>query len=170
MSTEETIKNEVKESHLIYEVGFLLLPTLPEEKMPEIMANIKGIIEKDGGEIISEEAPKMRPLAYEISKMIQIKKSAFDHAYFGWVKFEIESAKLSSVKKSIESMEEILRALFIKTIRESTLMSGKVSERDSQKTKAESLVPEAVDGVIEDVVAPANEEEIDKSIEALVVN
>lgn len=167
MSTEETVKNEVKESHLVYEVGFLLLPTLPEEKMPEIMANIKGIIEKKGGEIISEDAPKMRPLAYEISKMIQTKNSAFDHAYFGWVKFEIESSELSSVKKSIESMDEILRALFIKTIRENTLMSEKVSERDAQKTKAEG---EAVESANEEAQAPASEEEIDKSIEALVVN
>lgn len=78
----------------------------------------------------------MRPLAYEMSKLIQTKNTSFDHAYFGWVKFEIESAELSSVKKSIESMDEILRALFIKTIRESTLMSGKVSERDAQKDKS----------------------------------
>lgn len=167
MSTEEKVNKTAKEGNLVYEVGFLLLPTLPEEKMPEIMANIKGIIEKSGGEIISEEAPKMRPLAYEMSKLIQTKNTSFDHAYFGWVKFEIESAELSSVKKSIESMDEILRALFIKTIRESTLMSGKVSERDAQKTKAED---EAVESPVEENIAPASEEEIDKSIEALVVN
>lgn len=160
MSTEETVKNESKESHVVYEVGFLLLPTLPEEKMPEITANIKGIIEKKGGEIISEEAPKMRPLAYEMSKMIATKKQGFDHAYFGWVKFEINSAELAVVKKSIEAMEEVLRALFIKTIRESTLMAAKVSDREAQKPKAQT----------EEVVATDSIEEIDKSIEALVVN
>lgn len=46
MSTEEKVNKTAKEGNLVYEVGFLLLPTLPEEKMPEIMANIKGIIEK----------------------------------------------------------------------------------------------------------------------------
>ncbi len=165
MSTEEKVNKTAKEGHLVYEVGFLLLPTLPEERMPEIMANIKGIIEKSGGEIISEEAPKMRPLAYEMFKVIQTKKQGFDHAYFGWVKFEIASAEISVVKKAIESMEEVLRALFIKTIRESTIMASKVSDREAQKTKSEDDSIES-----EDSKAPVSEEDMDKSIEALVVN
>ncbi len=164
MSTVETVtKSEQSESLVVYEIGYLLLPTISEEKLGDSITALRSIIEGKSGVFIADGAPTMRPLAYTISKIIQTKRQKFDHAYFGWVKFEVDSAQIAPIKKSIEALEDVLRALFIKTVRESTLMANKVMDREAEKAKAEWS--EEASG---ETKAPADVEEIDKSIEALV--
>ncbi len=159
MSTAEKVVNhELKEPLVVYEVGYLLLSTMPEERLAEVVGTIHSAITAQGGVVIAEELPKMRALAYEMPKMIKTKRHMFDHAYFGWVKFEAESAHLASIKKSVEALDEMLRALFIKTVRESTLIGNKLVARDAKKDEGETAK------------VPGQEEEIDKSIEALVTN
>lgn len=179
MSTEEVSEKTGKESHTIYEVGYLLLPTIAEEKLGAIVAKLHAVIVEKGSSIIAEEAPKMRALDYPMSKVIDTKNQSFDHAYFAWIKFEIASDEVASIKKSIETQGEVLRALFIKTVKESTLMASKVSEREAQKGAggkvAEGVVApadEAVEASGEKLVekTKVDEEEMDKSIEALVIN
>ncbi len=171
MSTEETVtkNDELKESLVIYEVGYLLLPTIAEEMVGGVVAKIQAVVSQNGGALISEDFPKMRALAYTMEKTIQIKNQKFDHAYFGWIKFEVSSSNIAIIKKSVDALEEVLRTIFIKTIRESTLMAGKVSDREAQKPKEEGDTIEVPAEVVA-VKAPANEEDIDKSIEALVTN
>ncbi len=180
MSTETVLEKTSKESHTIYEVGYLLLPTIAEEKLGAIVAKLHAFIVEKGSSIIAEEAPKMRALAYSMSKVIDTKNHSFDHAYFAWIKFEIASDEVASIKKSIETQDEVLRALFIKTVKESTLMASKVSEREAQKTEGGKSAEGTTEGVADEAVAAsgeklvektkADEEEMDKSIEALVIN
>lgn len=143
----------------IYEVGYLLLPTLAEEKLTDEVAFIKSLIEKHGGAFISEGFPERRHLAYEMSKEIDIKKHRFNEGYFGWVKFEVGNESIAEIKKALDAHVNILRYLLINTVRENTLYVPKVS-------------PVEVAGAEGDVDADkpvATAEEIDKSIEALVV-
>ena len=49
----------------------------------------KELVSSFGGEIISDEMPKMTGLAYSISKVISNVRSKFNTAYFGWIKFTI---------------------------------------------------------------------------------
>lgn len=158
MSTEvKDTNNTSNESLVIYEVGYLLIPTLPEEKLEGVIAKLKDVLAQKKAGIISEEAPKMRALAYEMSKIIETKRHKFDHAYFGWVKFEAQSSDIASIKKNIEAVDEIVRCLFVKTVRENTLMSQKVQPKEEEKKE----------GDISDSV-PA--EDIDKTIDALVIS
>ena len=100
-----------------------------------------------------------------MDKVIETKRHKFDHAYFGWVKFEVEASAINSIKKNIEALDEVLRALFIKTVRENTMLSGKIA-RDADKKEGEvSDTPE-----VAEVKPESSEVEIDKSIDALVMN
>lgn len=156
IKTEEQI--EGKEKSTVYELGFLIVPAVVEGKVPEIVASIKAGVEGNGGSIIAEGQPLLKPISYEMFKMIDNKKQKFTQAYFGWIKFELDSSKISEIKLQAEKNPEILRFILIKTVKESTMYSSKVLTKKEKPGKK---------------VAPAAEkssnEEIDKSIEKLVI-
>jgi ribosomal protein S6 len=150
----------------IYEIGFHILPTVPEEKLPEVVLKIKDAVMGNGGEVISDDFPKLRVLAYEIKKRIETKYLSFNKAYFGWVKFEMSRDSIEKIKKEMDGNGDILRFIIVKTVRENTLHTPKAPMMRSgggEETKApKEFVPaEKVE---------ISEEEIDKSIDELVIN
>ncbi len=147
----------------VYELGFHIVPTIAEEKVANVFADIKSLLEKNGAVFISEEYPKMRPLAYTMFKNEAGKNEKFNFAYFGWVKFDLGKEAIVEVKEKLEKNKEILRFLVLKTVRENTLYGHKFSKKEGEKADVvkSDLAPEE---------APiASEEEIDKTIEELVV-
>ena len=156
VETETAEKGEGK----VYEVGYLIVPTVPEEKLAEEVVAIKSIIEKQGGTFISDDFPRRRVLAYEMPKVVEGKKHKFKEGFFGWVKFEVSSDSLSEIKKALETNDHVLRFLLINTVRENTLYFPKVSTM-----KKEDGSPEPT----EEGKPAASAEEIDKSIDALVI-
>ena len=144
----------------VYEVGYLLLSTIAEEQVEGIVAKIKGILADTEAVIIEEGAPTMRALAYTMDKVIETKRFKFDHAYFGWVKFEGESKNIAAIKKSVESLPEILRALFIKTVRENTMIGGKLAAEEAAALEAP---------LADDAEKPVVVEEDAEKVEAAVV-
>ncbi len=124
MVKSEEINDGVPE---IYEVGYLVTSLLSDEKVGEMIEKTKVAIKKDGGEIISEESPKLRDLAYIMEKMIDHKKEVFNNAYFGWIKFDISKDKVEKINKLFNSNESVIRFLLIKTARENTMSSGRRS-------------------------------------------
>jgi ribosomal protein S6 len=160
-------KDENVEEGQIYEVGFHILPTLAEEKLPEIVVRIKDVITNNGGEVISDDFPKQKVLAYEIKKRIDTKYVRFNRSYFGSVKFEILSGEVEKIKKEMESNGDILRFIIVKTVRENTMYTPKyqsMSRGNVEEKVAKSEVVEPVEKV------EISEEEIDKSIDELLVN
>lgn len=147
----------------IYEIGYHLLPNIDESEVPVQSLKIKSIIEENGGLILSEEMPKIMVLAYDICKTINSKKQKFNKAYFGWVKFEIDPSKVSDIKNKVENNPNVLRFLIIKTVKESTMHAPKIpmfKKESSREEKSEERVE----------TPKASEEEIDKSIDELVVD
>jgi ribosomal protein S6 len=147
----------------VYELGFHIVPTIAEEKVANVFGDIKALLEKNGAVFISEEYPKMRPLAYTMLKNEAGKNEKFNFAYFGWVKYELPKEATAEVKEKLEKNKEILRFLVIKTVRENTLYGHKLARKDGEKAEA------PVVGVIPEEVVMASDEEIDKTIEELVV-
>jgi ribosomal protein S6 len=148
----------------VYEVSFHILPTVPEEKLPEVVSKLAGSIAKDGGSIISEEFPKIRALAYDVKKRVETKYLSFSKAYFGWIKFEMIPAAVEAFKKEIEKNEDILRFIIVKTVRENTMSSIKpptVGRENNKEEIAKKVPKEKVE---------VSEEQIDKSIDELLVN
>jgi ribosomal protein S6 len=148
----------------VYELGFHIVPTIAEEKVANVFGDIKSLLEKNGAVFISEEYPKMRPLAYAMLKNEAGKNEKFNFAYFGWVKYELPKEAAAEVKNKLEKNKEILRFLVIKTVRENTLYGHKLPRKDNEKPEA--IV--AADVPVEEIIM-ATEEEIDKTIEELVV-
>lgn len=150
MSKTET--HERQEGIRVYELGFHFVPTLSEDEVAVQFSHLKSLIEKKGGTFISEEAPQMTDLAYEISKTVKAQKRRYTSAYFGWIKFDIDPSELAGVEKDVKAFEPILRYILISTVRENTL----VTPKDASK-KNGTKEDEATDG--EPTAAPINAEE-----------
>lgn len=162
MSKIETENEENFTENRIYEIGYLLAPTILEEDVAGRYGDLKEAVHIAGGNVISDDMPRMMPLAYEMIKTIANVNHKFDSAYFGWVKFEMDPEKVLELKRKLEADTGILRFLIIKTVRENTIATKRFASRDifrqkpSEKKDAEQPAPEI------------NKEEIDKEIEALV--
>ncbi len=156
-------KDDVLGDSQIYEVGFHILPTVPEEKLQEVVSKLEDSINRNGGSIISEEFPKIKNLSYEIKKRIETKYLSFNKAYFGWIKFEIISALIGKVNDEIKGNEDILRFVIVKTIKENTMHTFKspIMNRESNREEIAKVPKEKVE---------ISEEEIDKSIDQLVID
>jgi len=61
---EENTSNDVgaDTNSRVYELGYLLVPTISEENLPVMYGNIKELVSSFSGELISDEMPKMIPL------------------------------------------------------------------------------------------------------------
>lgn len=155
----------------VYEIGFHLNPTLPEGEVLGKVSDLKQAISTRSGEIISEGFPTLIQLAYTIVKHIGNENKRFHQAYFGWIKFEMESASIVDLKKVLESDIDMIRFLIIKTVREDTMISD--------KPEFKIALGEDADGVSEGATAPTEAKpkkeltteekaEIDKEIDDLV--
>jgi ribosomal protein S6 len=144
----------------IYEIGYLLVPSITEENLGAEVTSFKDSLVKHDVAFISDEFPKMIELAYEMTRSISNKKQRFSYGYFGWVKFECEPREANIIKDELERNEKLIRFLLIKTVRESTMSPRKSFKQDSSKRRPSKA---------QEVVAPViNEETIDKEIDALV--
>lgn len=159
----ENTKEEIEKNSRIYEVGYLLLPTISEEEIPAVYTNLKDLVVSLGGEIISDEMPKIIPLAYTMSKVIQNVRNKFDSAYFGWVKFEMDPQKVLELKKKLDLDLNFIRFLILKTVKENTIAAKRFVHRDL-KRKVSTVKKEGEN----DIATPIDKEEIDKEIDAMV--
>jgi ribosomal protein S6 len=161
MEKTETHKDSTEDSQTnVYELGLLLVPTIAEENVASEVQSIKGLMEKYEGSFISEDFPKLQPLAYTMIKPIGSKRHRHDKGYFGWVKYEIPTEAITEIKRALDKNENILRYLLIETVRENTMVTQKMvfKPTDAQKGEGE-----------EEVKEPVSEEELDKTIDNLVV-
>jgi ribosomal protein S6 len=153
-----------KEGFKVYELGIHLLPTLSEADVQIEFSKIKSNIEKLEGEIISESQPRMFKLAYEIPKTIKAQKKWYETTYFGWVKFELDASKIAVFEKSVKELENTLRYLIVKTVRENTLVAKDIlpnydDEVNSKEADAvETLIP--TEEVVDDVEAVIADEPV----------
>jgi ribosomal protein S6 len=160
-------KIEKGDNMTVYEASYLLLPSLADSQVPGKAASIKDKLTSLGGEIISDENPVLIDLAYPMTKVVATVRHKETKGYFGWVKFEISTSEMENVKKAFDNDGEILRYLIIKTVRENTLLNGKMKLQKEEKAKKEEDVEaESVESTEEKEVPS---EEIDKSIDDLVI-
>lgn len=177
MEKEKNIK-EKDDTVAVYEASYLLLPSLAVEQVPHEIASIKEAIISRGGAVIVDESPVLIDLAYSMTKVVQTSRYKCDTAYFGWVKFEMpkdlsaQTGGIEAVKKSLDANVDVLRYIIIKTVRENTLLNGKMKLQKEDKSRREDeVIPEEVLDASPDKEVASKEisKEIDKSIDDLVV-
>lgn len=144
----------------IYELGYLLVGSMPEENVAAKVGAIKDVLEGKGAMSISEEFPRLITLGYEMSRPIGNKKSWFGEGYFGWIKFEADPAMTEEMSTILKRDEDILRFLLIKTVRENTI-AGKRAMGTGMKRPTRKV--ENADET------PIDEVEIAKKLEELSV-
>ena len=162
---KENIK-EKDDTLTVYEVSYLLLPSLAHEQVPAKAAALKEMLTSAGGAIISDENPVLIDLAYQITKVVQTVRHKATTGYFGWIKFEIAKEGIEAVKKNLDGNDEILRYIIIKTVRENTLLEGKMKLQKEDGVKKQIEDAEGDVPAVEKEIIP---EELDKSIDDLVV-
>ena len=161
--SEETFEADPR----IYEVGYLLVPTLKEEDVPGVYGNLKELVASFGGQVISDEIPMIINLAYTMEKVIQNIHHKYDTAYFGWVKFFMDPSKVLELKKKLDLDPNIIRFLTLKTVKENTIASKRFTKDTMRRRTPVIGKPEEAKNEEETIV---NKEEIDKEIEAMVAN
>ncbi len=124
-----------------YEFAFHVLPTATEGEVTAAFDAIKAHI-SNVGTITSEEAPERIELAYPIVKSIEAKNRKFTSAYFGWVRFTLESEKLEALAAELSAMPAILRHLLIKLTKAEAAEPFKFHE-SRKKVKMVEVVNEA---------------------------
>lgn len=150
----------------VYEIGYLLVPLVPEaDKASVIEKEITSLINKLGGIIISESAPEMRKLEYTIRKMLNNKYSKFANAYFGAIKFELNPADINKVNDAAKKSDNILRYLLIESSRNNESKVRKVED-----VKKLAKVKETTKSVVEEPVAEkiVDSKAIDEEIDGLL--
>jgi len=140
---------DIKEGVTVYEVGYLLLPSIPEESLSGVVDSMKSIVTKEGGNVLGGEDPFKYDLAYTMSKTIGASRYVVNDAYIGWLKFELEAGNAPKVKAEIEKMNEVLRLLLIKTPHETGFTFAKARQALLDKEEAEA---EAEKAPVEEVV------------------
>lgn len=135
--------NEITVDSRVYEISFIFDNKLDEEAALEKGNAIKQSIATLGGSFISEEAPYMRELAYEMVRVQNNVNVRFNEGYFGWIKFELDAAKVKEFEKALKLDEQVVRYLVVTTVRENTVYTKR-----APVIKAETLVDNETDDVV----------------------
>ena len=160
VNKEEVVVEEKDVKTSIYEVGYLMVPSIPEENLGGEVTSFKDFLSSHGAVFISDEYPKLIELAYEMTRSVNNKKQKFSYGYCGWVKFECSTSGAQEIKEALDKNEKIIRYLLVKTVRENTMSVKRVYNRQDSKRK---VAPRAEE------TEKVSEETIDKEIDALVV-
>lgn len=150
----------------VYELGYHLIPALSDEEAPAEAAALKELVVKQGGTVISEDAPQHISLAYTMYRTESGKKTKFDTAHFGGIKFEMGPAEVIALKEALDANKNLLRYLIFKTVRENTRSEFRFPQKTERKPEAGEKAPTRVK---EEKNVPVSEEALDKSIKELVV-
>ena len=175
------MENKIKENDddprfQIYETGYLLVPAIAKEEIQDKAESIRNIIKSAGGEIVAEGDPVLRDLEYEMSVIVSNKKEVYNSGYFGWVKFKGNPASIGSIQAELKKDTEIIRFIVVKTVLKDTLAEIKkiLAAESEEKIKAavkekEKVVKLQDKKEVSKPISPASEEEIDKTIEKLII-
>jgi len=147
---EETIVRE-------YECGYLVLPTIPSEKVSNEEEQVKRSIREQGGEIANAQESTHFPLAYTMSLSKEGTRERYTEGYFGWVTFEATTQQVNDIKEALRQNQSLLRFMVVKADKDQEPV---VTEDESEGAASDESDEESTEAV--------SEEELDKSIDGLV--
>ena len=150
----------------IYEIGYHITPTTPEENLEKIVGDIRSSIEKAGGDFIAEGAPTLTKLSYDIDAREGDKRVSHDRGFFGWIKFEAPVAAAQTLDTELKVNPNVLRAIVFRTVREETRARMKAPTlREVKRTDTIRSAPRRA----EESTVPVSEADLDKAIEDITL-
>lgn len=114
-----------EENTRFYELGYLVVPIVPEVEIGAEVDTLKSTITTVGGKIHSEGTPEFIDLAYTMEKTVGSKKSKYAQGYFGWIKFDADPATLAPLKKVLDGNLSLIRYILVKTSIENSIVFKK---------------------------------------------
>ncbi|MDB5259650.1 MAG: Ribosomal protein [Candidatus Taylorbacteria bacterium] len=162
------VKSDKEEIVKVYEIGYLLVSSIPKEKVADITVELRNIVTNKGANIIAEEAAEITQLAYTMIKKVGAANIRFNEGYFGWVKFELSGSEIEAVKKAFEENPNMLRSLIITTVRDTTYLGKKAPAIARSEDVVAPEAPAVEAAAAAPVEVPATVEDIDKSIDEMV--
>lgn len=163
---KETEQNDT----VVYEIGFHMLSSLTEEELETAIDNLRKTITNHGGSFVSEGNTELIDLAYTMDINEGGKHTKYDKAYFGWIKFEMEPAKMVEMKAEVLDLDKnLLRYLLIKTVKEETrAQMQEATMHTLEDVKVTGTLEKKQDKETEKQGEVISEEEIDKAVEELI--
>lgn len=140
-------EQEAAEGVRVYELAFHLLPTISESEVAVQFSHLKSLIEKRKGAFISEQAPALAKLMYEVPKTVKGVKKWYENAYFAWVKFSIDATEIVALEKEVKNFDSMLRYLLIKTVAEDTMAPAHLTAPKDARRATDGAVAGPVDAV-----------------------
>jgi ribosomal protein S6 len=148
------IKKEIimSETSRTYELGYLIVPTVPEAEVEAAVQELSAAITKAGGVIVTSGTPEFIDLAYTMEKSIGSKKNRYGQGYFGWVKFDTDPEVLETLKKAFDANVSLIRYLLIKTSDQNLVIF-----RKPKNEAVREMAVEEIDEMVDDIVAEDHE-------------
>jgi ribosomal protein S6 len=165
------LEKHMKES--IYEISYILVPSLPAEKVGTEVAAFNAILAKNSAVVLAEEAPAFITLAYEMDKSTGGgSHTRYNEGYFGWVKFSAMSSAIEAIRKAFDQNPNTLRTLAVTTLKENTYL-GKRAKTDSRgdmvkPAEAAAVSAEIPTAAVIATLSAAEIAKVDKSIDDMV--
>ena len=154
---------QANDSRPIYELGYHVVPVVGDEGVAEVVDAVRSAL--GDAEFINDSFPQKMTLAYTVERSVQGKREKYTESYFGHIKFATEREALPGIQEKLRSMSKVLRFLIIETVREDIAQATRravfVSDRLEGKTLEKPNAPK-------ETPAEVSQEELDKSIDALV--
>jgi ribosomal protein S6 len=163
-TAEVSSQANISESRPVYEVGFHVVPTVGDEGIAGVVDSLKKAL--GAAEIISEKLPEKMRLAYTVERAETGKREKFDDAYFGFMKFATDREAIPAFETAIRANKNVLRYLLIETVREDIAAAPRRAVFASDRLEGETIKKPVED--VAEKVGEVSEEELDKSIDALV--
>ena len=154
MEVNKSISEDASEKGL-YELAYLLEPSVGESDVPARAGDLGAIIERLEGIVNISDNPKLRKLAYTIARSLGGRRQKYSQAYFGWIKFSAPAASIPLIDKEIKGLSFVVRYMLIRAV--------KVVPRVPRRIIAHKS--EGLDAVVKPSV-----EEIDKEVESLIAS
>ena len=114
-----------------YEVLFILSPQVTEEETTTLVADFKGVAERNGATLKNEEAWGRRRLAYPIHK--------FNEGVYHLFVFESDSS-LSELDRRMKNVDRVLRHVIVRTD-EDHKRAEKLAKRNPKKDRVRPAMP-----------------------------
>ena len=158
MSKEKTIN----ESSKLYELGFHIVGTIDSNKVASVIDEIKNLIQTHHGDIVREGEVREMTLAYTMLKHVAGVNKRYNQTFFDWIKFTTNPEDLVNLKTALDSYENIVRFILVKTVNDDEHSTIKMAELEEEEevteTEAEgatgvgSAAPEKVEAVKEEII------------------
>jgi ribosomal protein S6 len=158
----------MSEENRTYELGYILVPTIPEADVVAQVTELKNALAAVEGAVISEGEAEFIDLAYTIEKNVKSKKMKWSQGYFGWIKFTAAPDVLESLKKALDGNLELMRYMLIKTDAENNVVFKKPKvEAKREDVSFDTAELEAIAEDMDDESADDASEEVKEQHEKL---